>query len=454
MRESLKEALNASPDNIPLLVLYAHACEEELEFAEMQETWERVLQLDPGHEQARCGLIQALYLSGKVSEASVRMQAWLSGEPRYAAAWLLAARIALAEEQKHEARSYYERALDLDGNCRNEGLEKDIFPQGRPEAKPSEPETERRMTSFGPVSIRQDEEEEGESSFSELERPQQSFADVGGMEALKEEIRMKVLYPLENPQLFEAYGKKVGGGVLLYGPPGCGKTLISRATAGEIDANFISVSLHEVLDMWIGSSEKQLHALFEMARQHKPAVLFIDEVDALAADRRDMRQSGGRTLINQFLAEMDSSNDANDGVLILGATNSPWHIDPAFRRPGRFDRVLFVPPPDLEARKAILEIMVQDKPVEKLDLKSLAKLCKDFSGADMKALLDVATEAALSEAMKSGRVVPITGKQLLKAAKQVKPSTSDWFASAKNYAMYANQSGLYDSVLEYMGIKG
>jgi len=261
-----------------------------------------------------------------------------------------------------------------------------------------------------------------------------------------------MLYPMENPKLFEAYGKSVGGGVLLYGPPGCGKTLISRATTGEINANYLSLSLHEVLNMWIGSSEKQLHAMFELARQHKPCVLFIDEVDALAADRRDMRQSAGRTLINQFLAEMDSSHEENDGVLILGATNSPWHIDPAFRRPGRFDRIVFVPPPDAGAREAILTVMAKEKPVENMNFRALANVTKEFSGADLKALFDVATEEALTEAMKSGRVVPIKGKQLVKAAKKIKPSTSDWFASAKNYAMYANQSGLYDQVLEYMGI--
>ena len=124
--------------------------------------------------------------------------------------------------------------------------------------------------------------------------------------------------------------------MLLYGPPGCGKTLISQATAGEIRSNFISVALHQILDLYIGNSEKNLHQLFQLARDHAPAILFFDEVDALAADRKDLRESGMRTLINQFLAEMDGNVANNEGILILGATNAPWHLDPAFRRPGRF----------------------------------------------------------------------------------------------------------------------
>ncbi len=173
----------------------------------------------------------------------------------------------------------------------------------------------------------------GAEGFDGIEQPDLNFDDIGGMEPVKEEIRMKIIYPLKNPDLFRAYGKKAGGGVLLYGPPGCGKTLISRATAGEIEANFLSIGIHQILDLYIGESEKNLHKLFEMARDNAPAILFFDEVDALAADRRDLRKSAGRTLINQFLAEMDGNVASNDGLLILGATNAPWHIDPRFGAP-------------------------------------------------------------------------------------------------------------------------
>ena len=279
------------------------------------------------------------------------------------------------------------------------------------------------------------------------------FEDIGGMERVKEDIRMKIIHPLKNPELFAAYGKKPGGGVLLYGPPGCGKTLMARATAGEIDAAFFSVGLHQVLDMYVGESEQKLHKIFELARKSAPAVLFFDETDALAADRRDLRHSAGRNLINQFLSEMDGANSANDGLLILGATNAPWHVDGAFLRPGRFDRIIFVPPPDTAAREEIVKIHAKGKPLVDFDPADIAKRSDGFSGADLRAIFDQATEAALAEAMKKGSMVPISGKMLAKATKEVKPSTRKWFESAKNHALYANQSGFYDDVLVYLGLK-
>ena len=165
------------------------------------------------------------------------------------------------------------------------------------------------------------------------------------MDALKEAIGVKIIYPATHPEIYAAYGQKAGGGLLMYGPPGCGKTYLARATAGELGATFISVGIADVLDMWIGSSERNLAGIFDTARRHVPCVLFFDEVDALAAKRSDFSNASGRQLINQFLAELDGVGN-NEGMLILGATNAPWHVDPAFRRPGRFDEVLFVPPPD------------------------------------------------------------------------------------------------------------
>jgi SpoVK/Ycf46/Vps4 family AAA+-type ATPase len=164
-----------------------------------------------------------------------------------------------------------------------------------------------------------------------------------------------------------------------------------------------------------------------------------------------MRQHAGRQLINQFLAELDGIKTSNEGVLILAATNAPWHLDPAFRRPGRFDRILFVPPPDAKGRAAILRIQVQGKPVAEIDFEHLAKKTENFSGADLKAVMDVAVEAKLREALTSGGgPKPLTTKDLLTAAGQVKPTTREWFATARNFALYANQGGLYDEILAYL----
>ncbi|MCC6143718.1 MAG: ATP-binding protein, partial [Candidatus Hydrogenedentes bacterium] len=227
----------------------------------------------------------------------------------------------------------------------------------------------------------------------------------------------------------------------------------ARATAGQVRAGFLAVGINDVLEMWIGQSEKNLHALFEQARSNRPCVLFFDEVDALGANRTDVLKSGGRQLINQFLSELDGVQSSNEGVLILAATNAPWHLDAAFRRPGRFDRILFVPPPDAAARAAILRLQLKGKPVEAIDFEAVARKTEGFSGADLKAVIDLAVEVRLRDAMKSGRIQPVTERDLVSAARQHRPTTRDWFETARNHALYANQSGLYDDVLSHLKLK-
>lgn len=232
--------------------------------------------------------------------------------------------------------------------------------------------------------------------------------------------------------------------------PGCGKTFLARATAGEIKANFLNVGINDVLDMYLGESEKNLHEIFETARRNSPCVVFFDEVDALAASRSDARKSGGRQAINQFLMELDGIESSNEGVLILAATNAPWHLDSAFRRPGRFDRIIFVPPPDNKARADILRLTLKGKPVEDIDYELMAKKTEKFSGADLFAVVDQAVEAKLAQAMKEGIPKPITTKDLESSARNVKPSTAEWFATARNYALYSNQGGAYDDIVKYL----
>lgn len=446
--DSLREAVRVSPDNVPLLLLFAEACLAEFLPDEAVQAFQQVVALEPKHVEARLGLAKALHQSGKTSEAVVRVEAVLAEVPTHAGAWLSLSRLLMAEGLREQARESYERSLKLPGGKQDVALEQDLYIPSQSAPRESAPKG--RVTSEGWESP--EDTSEDPPSHELLEKPDINFSNVGGMDSVKEEIRMKILYPLRNPDLFKAYGKKAGGGVLLYGPPGCGKTLISRAAAGEIDANFLAIGIHQILDLYIGESEKNLHGIFEAARDNAPAILFFDEVDALAADRRDLRKSAGRTLINQFLAEMDGSTSANDGVLILGATNAPWHIDPAFRRPGRFDRILFVPPPDEPARASIIEVLAEGKPITDLDVALLARKTKDFSGADLKAVFDHAIEKGLAKAMKTGQVVPLTTRELLDAASVLKPTTKAWFESARNYALYSNQGGFYNDVLSYLGI--
>ena len=459
--ESLRAALAASPENVPLLLMVGQALEDEFELEEAREMFNRALAQEPENATALVAIARMLDLEGETSQAVVRLEVLCQSQPDCGPAWMLRAHLALKENEAKAARGYYEKAIECDASLADEAFLQQVVKKGGTSASEGK---RMAMTSSGSLmgieDDDDDEELEGVDAVAARDlglefqmKVDRKFSDVGGMENVKDDIRMKIIHPLKNPELFAAYGKKAGGGVLMYGPPGCGKTLLSQATAGEINANFFSIGLHQVLDMYIGESEQRLHKIFDLARKCAPSVLFFDEIDALAADRRDLKGSAGRTLINQFLAEMDGAQESNDGVLILGATNAPWHLDSAFLRPGRFDRLIFVPPPDQEARSEIVTIHSKEKPVTQLDEAAVAKKAEGFSGADIKAMFDLATESKLEEAMKKGKIIPLTGKDLVKAAKKVKPSTRKWFESAKNYALYANQSGFYDDVLTYLGIK-
>jgi len=459
---ALREALRLSPDNAPLLCHVAAHVLGLGGFVESEALYKRALALAPGDADAKLGLAHAFYHLGKHSAALVVVEGLTAPGEAPGRALLLHARLVLHAGEPRLAARLYQRARAARPPVADAHLEEELAPHlpapaalaPRPAERPAPPE----------LSAITGEEEAGEREplpagdlpperdAAEVERPRVTFADLGGMEKMKEDIRMKIILPLQHPEMFAAYGKKTGGGILLYGPPGCGKTHLARATAGEVRAAFIAVGISDVLDMWIGQSERNLHGIFEQARSHRPCVLFFDEVDALGANRTDMLKSGGRHLINQFLNELDGVQATNEGVLILAATNAPWHLDPAFRRPGRFDRILFVAPPDQTARAEILRILLKGKPAADVDAEAVAKKTDAFSGADLRALVDLAVEEKLRAAMKSGKLAPLTTRDLLDAAKKHRPTTRDWFENARNYALYANQSGLYDDVLDYLKI--
>ena len=283
------------------------------------------------------------------------------------------------------------------------------------------------------------------------ERPSLRLADVGGMEQVKQRLELSFLGPIRNPQLASAFGATAAGGLLLYGPPGCGKTFIARAVAGEIGARFSEFGVADVLDMWTGSSERNLAQIFAAARRNAPCVLFFDEVDALGHKRSHLTTSSSmRNTVNQLLSEMDSLGGRNDGVFVLGATNHPWDVDSALRRPGRFDRMLLVLPPDGAAREAILRHHLRDRPLAGVDLGQLARATEHYSGADLAHLCTTAAERALAESMRSGRLVPLTTRDLLTAAREVQPSTGPWFAAARNVALFGNTDGSYDELAAYL----
>ena len=285
---------------------------------------------------------------------------------------------------------------------------------------------------------------------NDVEAPLVTLAEVAGLDDIKRRLETSFLGPMRNPELRRMYGKSLRGGLLLYGPPGCGKTFLARAVAGELGARFFGIGLHDVLDMWLGRSERNLHEVFQTARRNTPCVLFFDEVDALGLKRSNLSHSAGRNVVVQLLNELDSTRADNEGVFMLGATNQPWDMDPALRRPGRFDRALLVLPPDTAARAAILAYHLRERPLGTLDLGRMAELTEGFSGADLRLLCESAAEMALEDSIRLGAPRAIATGDLDRARREISPSTRAWFEVARNYALFSNEGGAYDDLLAYM----
>jgi SpoVK/Ycf46/Vps4 family AAA+-type ATPase len=294
------------------------------------------------------------------------------------------------------------------------------------------------------------ESSEPSTALFQPQRPSITLADVGGMESVKKQLNLSFLAPLHNEELRTLFGKSLRGGLLLYGPPGVGKTYVARALAGEISAAFLSVSSADVIDVYQGSGERNMHEVFETARQNSPCVLFFDEVDAMGRRRSRTSSDGYRGVVNQLLTELDGVADQNEGIFVLAATNSPWDVDPALRRPGRFDRTILVLPPDDQAREAIWRSNLLDRPVANVNLKRLAALSDGLTGADIVHACETGAGHALMESVTRDEITMISQSHLEAALSEIRPSIGAWLDAARNMVLYGNDDGTYDELHRYL----
>lgn len=404
--------------------------------SESREDLERALLSDPFNGELRGRYAEWLLEAGEHGAALAQYEILMRQSPEAAAPQVGAARALLRLGKPSEAARRYADARKLQGFAPDEALESHLATTTRSQGP--------KLSVIG--GGRGD-------NVVELAVPSQErtrFDDIAGLEDLKRTLRLQIIEPFLKPGLFAKFKKRAGGGVLLYGPPGCGKTMIARAVATECRAEFLSVGISDILNLYIGESERNLAAMFEKARHSRPCVLFFDEIDALGFARSKARSEHTRQIVNEFLAQLDGFGTDNHDVLILAATNMPWDVDSALKRPGRFSRQVFVPPPDEAARARIVELKLEGVPHEAIDARAIAAMTPHFSGADIEGLVELAKDYVLEEHLTQNVDRGVRQEDLQKAAQSATASTLDWLRTARNLVKYAGADDAYGEVGRYL----
>jgi SpoVK/Ycf46/Vps4 family AAA+-type ATPase len=277
---------------------------------------------------------------------------------------------------------------------------------------------------------------------SDAKIPELRFSDIGGLEKAKQMLKETIEYPLKYPEVSARYGKKAGGGLLFFGPPGCGKTMLARAAAGECGVSFINVNLATVLDKWVGNTEKAVSMIFTAARKRAPSIIFLDEVEAIGGNRSNMQAGWEKKLISQLLIELDGLTSNNENVMVLAASNAPWDVDFALRRPGRLGKLVFVPPPAAAEREEIIKLYLDRKPFveEGIDTPALAQLTKNYSADSIRQIVENAASIPWRQAIETGEARPISEADLRAAIAQTPPDLVEWEKLVERYKEFAEQS--------------
>jgi SpoVK/Ycf46/Vps4 family AAA+-type ATPase len=387
--------------------------------------YDQALRISPHYGDARFNRALTNERLGRDNKALDDLLVLIVDEPPRPDVWTFVGRIIAKRDGPQLARPFFERAVAIDDKYElaQKALQEnghlvlhrtDDTDLGESKVKKDESQPESERT----------ESEEGQLKHSQPVESRKRLDSVIGLAQVKRLSFENIILPMQRPELYRKYGKKHSPHVLLYGPPGCGKTLFVAAISGELGARIILARLHELVDMYTGNTEKNIHQLFEQARfdsrrASKPVVIFIDELDALGVKRGDdMDSSANRKGLDQLLVELDGIESANDGLIVIGATNRPWDIDPALKRSGRFDDLIYIPPPSEEERKQLVDFYTKDRPHESLSLDELAKRTVGYSCADIRKLVDMTTMLPLLREYQTSQNNKLTTRDFLEVLGQ------------------------------------
>lgn len=415
------------------LYVKAGALFEENKFEEAIDLYAQAINVDPLYSSAYFNRALSYALINKYDEAERDVELVMKNEPESFDAPYIMGIIAEYQHDYEGAKEWYEKALKKNPDYEQakgrleqlkSRMEKPIIPVTTKGAKKSEAGGQQQQTVI----------EEGQIKQTKWHKTNMTFKDVIGMNVQKKLIYENIILAIKKPELLRAYGKKLGLGVLFFGPPGCGKTYFVNAVAGETDSNVIIARINEIVDMYAGNTEKNMHAIFEQARKNPPAIVFFDELDALGVKREGAgeQMSYMRMAVNQFLQEMDGVEKNPEGIFIIGATNQPWDIDPALKRSGRFGETIYIPPPDYKTRKQAFIYNTRKMPLSKfVNFGRLARASAGFSQADIAEISDKAALIPAAEEDRTGRKRVIKMNDFLRMIKAHGNTLDEWYAMIK-----------------------
>lgn len=444
LTQGLEDALKQNPKNQQIRLLLVAEYMKKQHFDSALQHVQKILEEDRNSIPGLVALSQLKSASGSKSEAIVILERALSLAPNNAMIHYQLSQLKLEEGLEHEALVHYEQAKRLNPEINHYLLEDRFISSFSENPLPCREELD---LGGDPSSLDHDADFFMQEIPFQPEPPHYSFEDVGGMEGLKREVRLKLILPLKERKLYASFQQKTGGSLFLYGPSGCGKTYFCQAVAGEQKVPFYQMHLEDILDSYTGLSEKNLTELFEQAQKDSPSILFLDQIDALAGAKNN--QLINQTLLNKLLQELEQ--EQNRDILILGTTNQPWFLDESLLSAGRFERLFFVPPPDLKTRLQILDIFLKNRPCQKLQVLDLAKKTEWYTGAELRVLVERATEYAIEDSLQAETLRPITMEHFEQALADILPlSARSWFKMATPYAK--KKPEFYRPLLAYLEI--